>query len=112
MSIGALIAIVFIAEWGLHYFPWRLLAKRELPRIPAYTLGVLAIFIPFSVWLWEHGYQQVLSVLWAGILSAGVSVSLWYAVDWLLDRINTASESEQRDTELRRRLQDSRNGES
>lgn len=112
MSVGALLAIIFGFEFGLHYFPWRLIFKRELPRIPSYTLGMLAILIPFSFWLYEHCYIEVVIMLWVSTVTAGLSVSLWYGVDWLLDRINVAREAEQRETAAREIVQEKRDAQS
>jgi len=112
MSVYALVVIAFTIEAFLHYFPWRLVFKKELPRIIAYTLGVLGILLPFSAWLYEQGYTQVLFTLWITTVSAGASVCLWYLVDWLLERINTASEAHHREIEARTRLQDSHHVES
>lgn len=106
MSLVALILVVMALEWGLHYFPWRLIFKRQLPRIPSYTLGVLAIFIPFSIWLCDHNYQQVLATLWIAIGSAGASVAFWYFIDWLLDKVNAANESQEREREAVSRLEE------
>lgn len=45
MSIRDLIVIVVSVEFGLHYFPWRMLPMlrgKELPRLAAYVLGCMS----------------------------------------------------------------------
>lgn len=112
VGITALItALVLLVE---HYFPWRLVLKRDLPRQAAYVLGVLAILLPFSclllLWIREwsapFGYplpagvlldpgealRRVLVALWAVVLASGVSTLGAYLLDWLLERIALAGE--------------------
>lgn len=85
MSVPALIALVIFIEAFLHYFPWRLLlGGRELPRIPAYTLGVLGLLVPFGVWMVERGLAQEALVLAAVTVAGGAAVAGCYALDWLL----------------------------
>jgi hypothetical protein len=58
-----------------------LLKGRELPRVAAYTLGVLGLMVPFSVWLYERGEIVVLQTLWMVIVAGGAMVSALYGLD-------------------------------
>lgn len=90
--------VTWLALLVEHWFPWRLLLRRDLPRIAAYTMGVLALILPLSVlyWRWslagladQRGY---LIALWAVTLAGGAAVAGAYVVDWLLGRLALAIE--------------------
>jgi len=82
MELWMLIALVMMAELGLHYFPWKLLLKgRELPRLAAYTLGMLGLMVPFSAWLWLRRDMEVIQVLWMVIIAGGLTVFALYGLD-------------------------------
>ena len=82
MELWMLIALVMMAELGLHYFPWKLLLKgRELPRVAAYTLGMLGLMAPFSAWLWLRKDVVVIQVLWMVIIAGGLTVFALYGLD-------------------------------
>ena len=71
-----------MAELGLHYFPWKLLLKgRELPRVAAYTLGMLGLMVPFSAWLWKRYEMEIIQVLWMVIIAGGLTVFALYGLD-------------------------------
>ena len=81
-----LIVMVMLAEFGLHYFPWRILLRgRKLPRLAAYTLGLLGMMVPLTEWLWRTGEAEVIKALWAVIVAAGLMVFALYGVDHYLD---------------------------
>ena len=86
MNFWTLIVIVCLAEGFLHYIPFKMyLRGHELPRVAAYTCGMLAILIPFTAWLQGQGAmistEKVLTYLWASTGSAGAVVALLYQVD-------------------------------
>lgn len=82
MELWMLIALVMTTELGLHYFPWKLLLKgRELPRVAAYTLGLLGLMLPFTAWLWLRQDVDVIQVLWMVIISGGLTVFALYGLD-------------------------------
>lgn len=84
--IGWLVAVVMVAELGLHYFPWRMFLRgKELPRLVAYVLGVLGLMVPFSAWLWQRGEVDVIKVLWMVIGAGGLTVMALYGLDRWLD---------------------------
>jgi hypothetical protein len=97
--IGAILAIV--AE---HYFPWRLIYGRELPRVPAYILGVLAFALPLSVLFWIWSDYRCLAALWAVIGAAGAGTALCYTLDTFLHNRARALEAEERERDLRKTL--------
>lgn len=102
MALWTLIVIVMMAEFGLHYFPWKMLLKgRELPRLVAYTLGLLGMMVPFTAWLWYRGDHEVIMNLWIVIGSAGLTVFALYGLDHYLDLIMRDVEATERESILR-----------
>jgi len=99
MEIWMLIALVMLGEAFLHYFPWKLLLKgKELPRVAAYTLGLLGLMVPFSAWLWLRNEVEVIKVLWVVVVSGGLIVFALYGLDRYIElawRDMEASEREQ-----------------
>ena len=106
MEVWMVIVMVMMAEFGLHYFPWKMaLRGRELPRPAAYTLGLLGMMGPLTAWLWDRGDWEVIQTLWAVIVSAGLMVFALYGLDHYL-------KLEMRDKEAveRESLQRAKNG--
>jgi hypothetical protein len=88
MKVWMVIVMVMMAEFGLHYFPWKMLLRgRELPRLAAYTLGLLGMMGPLTAWLMDRNEIEVVVALWAVIVSAGLMVFALYGVDHYLDLI-------------------------
>lgn len=84
-NIAVLIAMVMILEACLHYFPWKMLLRgKELPRVAAYTLGVLGLMVPFTAWLWERGEMEIIRMLWMVIVAGGLMVLALYGLDHYL----------------------------
>lgn len=82
MKLWTVIVIVMLAEFGLHYFPWRVLLKgKKLPRVASYTLGTLAMMGPLTAWLWERGDREVIEAMWTVIFAAGLMVLALYGLD-------------------------------
>jgi hypothetical protein len=105
MKIWFLIVLVMTVEFGLHYFPWRVLLRgRKLPRLAAYTLGLLGMMGPFTAWLWERGDVEVIQTLWTVVVSAGLMVFALYGLDHYLDLIMRDIEAGERE----RRSQDAK----
>lgn len=78
-----------------HYFPWRKTLGRDLPRVPAYVLGVLALLIPYSALLaWWSSWPALLAV-WIITLAGGATVAGLYAFDdWLKHRADNHDKTE------------------
>lgn len=86
MNLWTLLFTVMITEALMHYFPWRmLLGGRKLPRLAAYTLGLLGMMVPFTAWFWQIGEYEVIQGLWMVIFAAGVTVFALYGLDHYLD---------------------------
>lgn len=88
MKEFVLLFVVVLIEALLHYIPWRLIMRgkrEELPRVVAYTLGVLGMMGPFTVWLWDRGDIETIHMLWAVISAAGLVVLFLYWFDHNLD---------------------------
>lgn len=98
MNIWVLVCLVMAIEIALHYFPWRVLLRgHKLPRLAAYTLGLLGIMVPFSAWLWLNGKADVMGVLWLVVVSAGLTVFGLWGLDHYLTLIMRDIESSERD---------------
>jgi len=82
--------ITVLALLTEHWFPWRLLLRRDLHRVAAYVLGVLALALPLTALFWSE--RRYVVALWAVIVSGGSAVMLAHFVDWLLTRIRRAEE--------------------
>jgi len=99
MSLLMLILFVMLAELSLHYFPWRILLRgRKLPRLAAYTLGLLGMMVPFTAWLWQIGECEVIKALWLVVGAAGVMVFALYGLDHYLDLIMKDIEATERES--------------
>lgn len=104
MTICVLVSIVVLAEFGLHYFPWKkLLMGRELPRVAAYTLGVLGLMLPFTAWLYEHNEIAVIRTLWIVIVSGGLMVTALYGLDRYIELSFRNVEATEREDMVRER---------
>lgn len=91
--ITTIIAVLF--ELTLHWFPWRLMLRRDLSRQETYVMGIMGIAVPLS-FLWaRHGYWDVFNSLWTVIFSVGFFVMLAYRIDELL--VNKAKGEEARE---------------
>jgi hypothetical protein len=73
----------------LHWFPWRMLLGRPVPRLMAYGLGVVGIILGMCVWA---GMTVVLVYVWWAVgaliacsVSGGVAVTIGYGVDKLVE---------------------------
>lgn len=100
---GRIVEAVLISAlllWVEHWFPWRLALKKDLPRLAAYAMGVLALVGPLT-WLFvfwarygfyiETGFEYVVA-LWAVVIGGGVAVGGAYLVDWVLARMAEVGE--------------------
>lgn len=85
MSVRDLILLVVALEALLHWLPWRKWWGKDLPRLVAYTLGLLGIMGPFSLWLMDQGEIDVLQILWIVVVSAGFTVLAAYGLDRYMD---------------------------
>ena len=97
MSIRDLVLIVALAEWCLHYFPWKKLIGIELPRLAAYTLGMLGIMVPFTIYLSDRGEMELLQTLWIAIAAAGLVVFGLYGFDHYIELYKRDIESAQKE---------------
>lgn len=104
MSLRELILIVALIEGLLHFLPWRLWLGRELPRLAAYTLGLLGMMVPFSLWLMDRGEIEIMQTLWIVIISAGATVFALYGLDHYFDLEKHKIESTQREQVMSRSL--------
>lgn len=79
--------------WVEHWFPWRILIRRDLPRLAAYVIGTSGVIIPISYlfWLWTHtpppSNNLFLIALWADVIASGLAVGLAYGLDWVVARV-------------------------
>lgn len=101
MIIAAVVALLSVLT--LHYFPWQALMKKELPRIPAYVLGVMAMAFPLTVLfllfqVWTN--TEVLVSLWLVIGAAGSGTILAHNLDSWIYHKTRADETEEREKAL------------
>lgn len=106
MSVRELIVIVVAVEFGLHYFQWRMLLGRELPRLGAYTLGMLGMMAPLSAWLMDRGEIEIVQTLWAVICASGLTVFALYGLDRYLELQKRNVEAGQREQAMSAMLKD------
>lgn len=98
MAIALTALVTGLLELVLHWFPWQLLLRRELPRQAAYVLGVLAIIIPLSCLLAHWGVIEAfwaIAALWVVVVAAGGAVMGAYGLDWLFNRLSRGAEAEE-----------------
>lgn len=77
-------ALLLVVE---HYLPWRGLLGRDLPRLWAYVLGVLALILPLSGLLAFWAEWGALGALWLVTGAGGLAVIFCYLFDaWLWAR--------------------------
>jgi hypothetical protein len=77
-----------------HYFPWRLIFRKPLPRLLSYIIGVLAIYIPVSVVLYYRNAIPSILTIWIVALFAGAGLCAFYLLDpWL--HVHAAEKSEE-----------------
>ena len=102
MKLWTVIVMVMMAEGFLHYFPWRVLLRgRELPRLVAYTLGLLGMMGPLTAWLCDRNQIDVIQTLWIVVVSAGLTVFALYGFDHYLDLIMKDVEASERERRSR-----------
>jgi hypothetical protein len=98
MGMLEVVVIAGLIQFSLHYFPWRILLRgRKLPRLAAYTLGLLGVMAPYSAWLYARHEFEALQALWVVVTSGGVVVFALYGLDHYLDLIMRDIESTQRE---------------
>ena len=79
--MALVVALVIVVE---HYLPWERMLGRRLPRLVAYTLGLLAVAVPVTGWLLAHDMGLAALALWVAIVTAGLATVACYALDTIL----------------------------
>jgi phosphate/sulfate permease len=97
MAIFLAALVAALIQMTLHWFPWRMVLGKDLPRISAYVLGVLGFALPLSVLLWHWQSWLELLAVWAVVAASGVAVASAYGTDWMLDRVRRSYEHEELD---------------
>jgi hypothetical protein len=87
--------IAALIQWIAHWFPWRMLIGRELPRVAAYAVGVLGFMTPLSVLFIEQQAWDALLAAWAVVAASGMAVMGAHAADWVMDRVRRSYEHEE-----------------
>lgn len=106
MSVRDLIVIVVLVELGMHYFPWRMLIGRKLPRLAAYTFGLLGIMVPFSMWLMDRDEIKIMQTMWIVVISAGFTVFASYGLDRYLELERKDVEAGQLEATMKRMIKE------
>lgn len=100
--VAPLISVaVLVAE---HYFPWRRVIGRELPRPAAYMMGVIAVAGPVVVFFPN---DPALGVLWLCIILGGLAVIGCYLLDGYID----GRDERERANKLEAKFRDENDGE-
>ncbi|NUQ86302.1 MAG: hypothetical protein HUU11_16475 [Anaerolineales bacterium] len=81
-----------------------------MPRLAAYTLGLLGMMAPLTAWLMDRGEVEIIQTLWITIISAGVSVFALYGLDHYLDLSRRDIEAGQREQVMINQLKDKGDG--
>ncbi|HPS41038.1 MAG TPA: hypothetical protein PK040_00440 [Anaerolineaceae bacterium] len=101
LMIASVIAFLIVVVE--HYLPWQLILRKELPKIPAYILGVLAFGIPLSVLftvITDWTSSEIVLSFWVVVISAGAGTVGCYNLDSLIHNRARADESEEREQKL------------
>lgn len=107
MSVLVMAVLVIFIEAFLHYFPWRLvLGGRELPRVAAYTLGVMGLLGPYAAWLVGRGMVSEAVTLAVVTVAGGAAVAGCYALDWVIRLWWERREAQERERAAMRELRD------
>jgi len=96
-DLPAAALIAALIEAVLHWFPWRIFVRRDLPRPIAYMAGVLGIEGPLTWLLWAWGDLQAMAALWIVTGAAGLMVLMAYGLDWLGVKISQYQEMRERE---------------
>ena len=72
------LTITALSLVALHWFPY----YRRLHVIGNYMLGVLAIFVGLTIWLWGN---PLLVQAWAFAIIGGAAVTFCYLIDMVLN---------------------------
>ena len=89
IAISVLISmLILLVE---HFLPWRAMNGKELGRLSAYMIGVLALILPLSglviYWGKSIQYELVLAAIWAHVVCGGLAVIAAHGLDgWLITR--------------------------
>jgi len=82
-----LISLAITGQLAAHYFPWKRLLHKDLPRPAAYIIGVAIMLTPYAVWLLTAKEMASFIGLVAAVLSSGLAVLAAYLFDaWLMSR--------------------------
>lgn len=82
MSLLTMLVLIAFIEGFLHYAFRKEMFGKDLPRPAAYTLGTLGMMVPFTFWLSERGYVEVVAALWYVMAAGGCAVLACYIADW------------------------------
>ena len=84
-----------------HYFPWRAILHKNLSRLCRYSIGVLALLAPISIyWLILNSWMLVVQ-LWSVVLLGGASLFALHGMDSAADAYNRAEVAEEEGRRLR-----------
>ncbi len=97
MSIWTMLVLIGFIEGFLHYAFRKEIFGKDLPRPAAYTLGTLGMMVPFTFWLMDRGYEDIVAVLWGVLATGGAAVVLCYLGDWAYSTRVSLKESKARE---------------
>jgi hypothetical protein len=103
---GIVLAAAFgaLQQVAQHYFPWGLVFRGELPKVPAYIMGTLGWVIPLTILFWHWDLTVFMAPRWAHLVAvwacvgaSGFAVIFVRGLDWVMDRVTRSFEHEERD---------------
>jgi hypothetical protein len=97
MAIFLAALITFLTLLVEHWFPWRMLIRRELTKLETYTLGTLAITLPqIGILLYWDAQQEALA-MGVIVIAGGLAVLGAYGIDRWMEDHRSAEEAEERE---------------
>lgn len=103
LEIGLVIFVTSLLLGFFHYVPWRSILHKDLSRLCRYSLGVLALLVPISVYWLLLGHWMLVVQLWCVVLLSGSTVYGLHWMDMATDAYNRAEVAEEEGRQLRGR---------
>lgn len=96
-KVGLLAGLIsLVMAIAVHYFPWRALLGRDLPRLAAYSLGLFVIVAPLTIVILlvpDNSGAIWVAAVWFSGFCAGAGTLGSHALDnWLRTRARLAAE--------------------
>lgn len=97
-AVADTIIVAALAIAVAHWFPWRKLLRRELPKLAAYCIGVATILGAPSLVYWRSGPlsgPETITLFWAAGVAAGATTFLCWLVDAAIEGTHLRIDAEE-----------------